>query len=90
MSFTHYDLGQLAQGDVVEVLLAGSAANVRLMDSLNFSSYRDGRAHRYVGGLLKQSPTRLRVVNPGHWHVTVDMTGLRGTARSSIRVIRSS
>lgn len=90
MSFTHYDLGQLSRGDVVEVLLADSAANVRLMDSSNFSNYKNGRQHRYIGGLVKSSPTRLQVDNPGHWHVTVDMAGLRGTVRSSIRVIHSS
>jgi hypothetical protein len=90
MSFTHYDLGQLSRGDVIEVLLADSAANVRLMDSANFSNYKNGRQHRYIGGLLKKSPVRLQVDNPGHWHVTIDMAGLRGTARSSIRVIHSS
>jgi hypothetical protein len=90
MSFTHYDLGQLSRGDVVEVLLADSAANVRLMDSSNFSNYKNGRQHRYIGGLLKRSPAKLQVDNSGHWHVTVDMVGLRGTVRSSIRVIHGS
>lgn len=90
MNFTHYDLGQLSRGDVVEVLLADNAANVRLMDGSNFSNYKNGRQHRYIGGLAKSSPTRLQVDNPGHWHVTVDMAGLRGTVRSSIRVIHGS
>lgn len=87
MQFTHYDTGYLESGSVVEITLSGSAANVRLMDSSNFSSYRSGRQHRYIGGLARQSPVRLAVPNSGHWHVVVDMQGLRGTVRSSIRVI---
>lgn len=87
MRFTQYDLGFLDRGTVVEVTLSGSGANVRLMDSSNFSSYRAGRQHRYFGGLITRSPARLAVPNSGHWHVTVDMQGLRGTTRSSVRTI---
>lgn len=85
MQFTHYDLGQCRGGEIIEVTLQGSAANVRLMDSSNFSSYRSGRQHRYHGGLVTRSPFRLQVPRAGHWHITVDMAGLRGTVRSSIR-----
>jgi hypothetical protein len=87
LNFTHYDLGVLSAGSVVEVSLKDSAANVRLMDSSNFSNYKNGRQHRYLGGLIKRSPVRLQVDNPGHWYVTVDMNGLRGSARSAVRVI---
>lgn len=87
MNFTQYDFGYLNRGDVVEVTLQGSAANLRLMDSSNFSSYKSGRQHRYTGGLAKQSPARLVVPNSGHWYLAVDMQGLRGTVRSSARVI---
>lgn len=90
MKFTHYDLGNKKSGDIVEILLSGSAANVRLMDSSNFQSYRNGRRHKYIGGLAKQSPIRLKIPNSGHWHVTIDMQGLRGTVRSSIRMMPST
>jgi hypothetical protein len=86
MKFTHYDLGHRQAGEVVEVTLQGSAANVRLMDSSNLSSYRGGRSHHYSGGLATRSPVRLAIPRSGHWHVTVDMAGLRGTVRSSIRM----
>lgn len=59
MQFTKYDLGQLDKGRVVEIILKGNAANVRLMDSSNFNNYRNGRNHRYIGGLAKKSPVRL-------------------------------
>lgn len=85
MNFTHYDLGHRGGGEIIEVTLQGSAANVRLMDSSNFSSYRSGRGHRYYGGLVKRSPWRVQIPHSGNWHITVDMAGLVGTVRSSIR-----
>lgn len=87
MKFTHYKLGHVAAGTVVELMLQGSAANVRLMDQSNFNYYKAGRQHRYHGGLAKSSPVRLQVPRSGTWHVTVDMQGLRGTVRSGMRVI---
>jgi hypothetical protein len=90
MNFTHYDLGNKDRGQIVEITLSGSAANVRLMDSSNFQSYRNGRAHQYHGGLAKQSPIKLQIPSSGHWHVTVDMQGLRGTVRSGIRILQGA
>ena len=87
MQFTHYKLGYVAGGTVTEVTLQGSGANVRLMDSSNFNSYKAGRQHKYHGGLVRKSPVRLQVPRSGTWHVAVDMQGLRGTVRSSIRLI---
>jgi hypothetical protein len=74
----------------VEVTLSGSAANVRLLDHSNFQAYRNGRRHRYIGGLAKRSPVRLQIPKSGHWHTVVDMQGLRGTTRASFRVIPGS
>jgi hypothetical protein len=87
MNFTHYNLGHVPGGSIVEVSLQGSAANVRLMNSANFNSYKSGRSHRYHGGLAQRSPVRLQVPSTGTWHVAVDMQGLRGTVRSAIRII---
>lgn len=84
--FTHYDLGHLKRGSTVVVTLSGNAANVRLLDSTNFNSYRQGRQHRYYGGLAKRSPVRLAVPHDGRWHVTVDLVGLGGSVRSGIQV----
>ncbi|MCK4809704.1 MAG: DUF1883 domain-containing protein [Candidatus Omnitrophica bacterium] len=85
--FTQYDMGQLKRGDIVQISLQGSAANVQLVDSSNFSNYKNGRNYRYTGGLAKKSPVNLQVPNSGHWYVTVDMRGLVGTVRSSVRVL---
>jgi len=56
------------------------------MDSSNYSNYKNGRAHRCIGGLASRSPVRLAVPSDGHWYVTVDMAGLRGSVRTSVSV----
>lgn len=86
MQFIHNDLGQRVRGEIVEVTLT-NGANVRLMDSSNFSNYKNGRAHRYQGGLAKVSPLRLAIPSSGRWHLAIDMQGLRGSTRASVRVL---
>lgn len=88
MQFIHTDLGQRKRGEVVEITLT-SGANVRLLSSSDFSNYRNGRQHRYIGGLARQSPVRLQIPSSGHWHVVVDMQGLRGSTRASVKVLPS-
>ena len=87
MQYQVYDLGQLKRGDRVQVTLSGNAANVRLMDSSNYINYKNGRRHTYHGGLMTKSPVVLGVPNSGHWYVTIDLQGLRGTVRSSVKVL---
>jgi hypothetical protein len=87
VNFTHYDLGVLDGSEIVEVSLDGNAANVRLMDSSNFSAYRAGRQHRFYGGQATRSPVRLQVPCGGHWHVAIDMGGHSGSVRSGVRVL---
>jgi hypothetical protein len=86
VQFIHTDLGYRQRGEIVEVTLT-SGANVRLMDSSNFSSYKSGRSHRYAGGLATRSPVCLAIPHSGHWHVAVDMQGLRGSTRAGVRVL---
>lgn len=87
MKYLVYDLRHLKRGQRVQVTLSGNAANVRLMDSSNYNSYKSGRSHRYAGGLVTRSPVVLGVPNSGHWYVTVDMNGLRGSTNASVRVL---
>lgn len=90
MDFTYYDLGNLDKGRVVEITLQGNAANVQLLDSANFNNYKNGRQYRYIGGLAKQSPIRLQTTHSSHWHIAIDLRGMRGNVRSSVRVLPSS
>ena len=87
MKFIHSDLGNRSRGERVEFTLRGNSANVRLIDSSNFSSYRNGRNYRYHGGRATKSPTVLQIPRPGHWHAVIDMQGLGGTVNASVRVL---
>jgi hypothetical protein len=86
MQFVHNDLGVLNGGEMVEVTLS-VAANIRLMDNSNFSNYRNGSAHRYVGGHATRSPVRLAIPSAGHWHVAIDLGGHSGSVRAGVRLI---
>jgi hypothetical protein len=87
MQFLHYEV-DADGGDVIEVTL-DRQANVRLLDANNFSSFRNGRPHRYSGGLAKKSPFRLATPHAGHWHVVVDLGGYAGTVKAGVRVLTS-
>jgi hypothetical protein len=87
--FLKFDLGNLSSGQIVEVSLSGSAANVLLLDSSNLSNYTNGRRHSFYGGLAKKSPVRIPVPNSNHWYVVVDMNGLVGKTNASVRVLPS-
>ncbi|MDE1675283.1 DUF1883 domain-containing protein [Nocardia gipuzkoensis] len=86
MKFQQFDLGRQKRGAVAVVTLRGNAANVRLMDSSNLQAYKNNRAHRYHGGLVKRSPHRMVIPRDGHWYVTVDLQGMRSSARVSAAV----
>jgi hypothetical protein len=86
VQFTQYDLGQLKCGSTVVVTLQGNAANLRLMTWSDLSNYKNGRSHRFYGGLATNSPARIAVPRDDHWYLTVDMQGMRGSTRTSVRV----
>jgi hypothetical protein len=76
--FVHYHWNRLETGSTVVVTLS-TAANIRLMDSTNFNSYKNGRRHRYTGGLATKTPFRIRVPRTGSWYLTIDLMGLKAT-----------
>lgn len=88
MQFIHQDLGQRKQGEIVEITLT-KGANVRLLNGSDFSNYKNGRRHKYIGGLAKRSPVRLQIPSSGHWHLVVDMQGLQGSTQASVRMLPS-
>lgn len=88
MKYLYYEV-TVGRDDVIEVELSGQA-NVRLMDSANYNSFRAGRAHRFHGGLAKVSPLALRPPSAGHWYVVVDLGGYSGSVRASVSVRRAA
>ena len=87
MNFQQYDLGYQHTGSIVEVKLSGNAANIQLLDNMNFQNYKAGRAWKGHGGHYKKSPVRLAIPNSGTWHVTVDLGGYTGQVRSAVRMV---
>lgn len=85
MQFQHYDLGHMSAGEVVEVSLAGNAANVLLLDSANLSHFKRGGRYRYFGGQQTSSVGHLQIPNSGHWHVVIHLGGYAGRVRSNVR-----
>ena len=86
MNFNHWDLGQQSAGASVHVTLTGNAANVRLMDSSNFHTFRNGGSARGFGGHYKSSPVVLRVPTSGHWVLVVDYGGYAGRGTAAVQV----
>ncbi len=85
VQFQQYDLGTVKKGSRVIVTLKNQA-NVRLMTQSEFSKYRRGGAHRYIGGKVTRSPWSGVVPNSGHWYVAIDLGGYSGKVQSSVRV----
>ena len=86
-SFVKYDLGSLHGGELVTVTLR-ERANVRLMDATNFQRYQRGEQHALIGGEALRSPARLRVPDPDHWYLVLDLGGAGGTIHSNVTVTR--
>jgi hypothetical protein len=86
MEYLHKEF-DLAEGDIVEVTLAGNAANVLLLDADNFENYQQGKPYLYYGGYARTSPFRIQTPRPGRWHLVVDLGGGAGRVQASSRVI---
>lgn len=87
MNFTQYDLGSRRGGEIVEVTLQGTAANVELLDSSNLSAFKSGRRHSFYGGRYRRSPARIPIPRSGRWHVVVHLGGFGGSVSSGVRVL---
>ncbi|MGH7170166.1 MAG: DUF1883 domain-containing protein [Gemmataceae bacterium] len=55
MEYLHHQF-DLAESDIVEVTLAGNAANDLLLDDDNFPNYQQGKSFNYQGGYARTSP----------------------------------
>ncbi len=82
MDFLHYEID--CGPDVQLNVALDCAANVRVMDRVNFQLFRSGRPHWYLGGLVKQSPAILRGRQNGHWNVVIDLGTKGGTVKAGL------
>lgn len=87
MKFIHFDLGTVRAGSVAIVELAGTEANVLLLDDANFAQYQRGGRYEYFGGHFTRSPARISVPTTRHWQVVVDLGGAVGNVNATVRVV---
>jgi uncharacterized protein DUF1883 len=89
MKYLYYDLGEQRQDSCVVAHLHGSAANVILVDPLNFDRYRFGQPFRYAGGLRTRTPARVRIPEDGHWYLVIDCGGYQHRVHATTIEIRA-
>lgn len=51
------------------------AANVFLVDSLNYRKYKSGQRFKYFGGEARKTPVNISVNGPGRWYLIVEGGG---------------
>ena len=86
LQYQYYDLGELRRDQIIEVGL-GYTANVRILDSPNYSKFKSGRSHRYIGGYVTQSPYYVVVPENAHWYAVIDLGGYSGKIKSYVKVL---
>ena len=86
MKYLHYQFNA-NEGNQVEVVLRGNAANIMLIDDSNFINYKAGGSFRYYGGHYTMSPVLITVPYAGHWNLVIDLGGAVGHVDASVRVI---
>jgi len=86
MDYLHHQF-EAGPGDVIEVML-DRAANVQLLDPVNYENYRQGRTFQYeAGGYATDSPVRFHPPRPGTWHLVIDLGGGAGSVRATARIL---
>ncbi len=87
MKYTFYDLGEQPRGTTVSVNLTGTAANVILLDRVNFARYRAHQPFLYTGGLQVATPAQLTVPRDDHWFVILDLGGYSGRTHATVEIL---
>jgi hypothetical protein len=88
MRYAYKDLQTQAKGSTVIVRWKGAAADVLLLDPVNFVKYCEGRDPvKYGdGGHAARSPARLNVPEDGRWYVVADLRGYSTLAEATVQV----
>lgn len=75
---------------MIQAILTGNAAWVRVMDDLNFQNYQSGQLYHYYGGHFTRSPAVIPVP-AGTWNVVVDLEGaIGGTVNAAVRILQGA
>ncbi len=86
MNFLHYEV-KAGDNNIIRVTL-DKQANVYLMNTLNYQKYRMKKQYSCIGGLAKKSPIEFRPSHRDVWHVVIDLAGVPGTVKSSVKILK--
>jgi hypothetical protein len=86
MNFLHYEVTTNI-ASVIRVNLTGNAANVLVMDDINFQRFKQGSQYEYYGGYYTRSPAIIKPPQAGRWNVVVNLGGGIGTVNASVQVL---
>jgi hypothetical protein len=70
MKFLHKQY-QAKKKEYIEVEL-DRPARVKFMTAMDFKLYKNGRTHKYFGGLFEESPVRFVLPHDAVWYVVVE------------------
>ncbi|MCC7502299.1 MAG: DUF1883 domain-containing protein [Flavobacteriales bacterium] len=70
MKFLHKQY-QAKKKEIIEVEL-DRAAKVKFMTAMDFKQYKNGRSHKYYGGLFEESPVRFVIPHDAVWYAVVE------------------
>lgn len=89
MRYAYYDLGQREGGTVVIVRWRASAADVLLLDPVNFTRYCEAKRPLFftAGGRYARPPARLTVPESGRWYVVADLHGYSVHGKATVEVL---
>ena len=84
MKFLHQQY-QAKKKEIIEVEI-DQPTKVKFMSGLDFKKYKQGRTHKYFGGLFEESPVRFVLPYDSTWNVVVE----KGTWKSPLDVKANS
>lgn len=70
MKFLHKQY-QAKKKEIIEVEL-DRAAKVKFMTAMDFKQYKNGRTHKFYGGLFEESPVRFVLPHDAVWYAVVE------------------
>ena len=88
MRYAYNHLGNQPAGTTAVVRWHGSAADVLLLDPVNFSKYCEGKKPVFYsgGGHYRHPPARVSIPQEGRWYVVADLGGYGTNARATVEV----
>lgn len=89
MRYAYRDLGKQAKGGTVIVRWSGgAAADVLLLDPVNFTKYREGWMPLTYsdGGRYLQPPAELTIPEDGRWYVVADLRGYGSFGKATVEL----